>query len=197
MSLLQGGAWEAGLRLLAECSRRGPAPNATTLSLIVSACSAAKRPLHGVALFRAAIAGGIQADTRSINGAIYACTRGRDWRTALLLLAMLRTSGTAPEGNGPTNHSWSAAIASCASARRWAHALRLLESITRETDAPPDVVSYSAAISAMEKGRKWRHALRLLSEVHGKLNLSASIATNSLPAVLRRHPYRRRLFPHI
>ncbi|CAK9090886.1 unnamed protein product, partial [Durusdinium trenchii] len=64
-------------------------------------------------------------------------------------------------------------ISTCARAKMWQQALKLLE-VMPEMKLQPNVISYNATISACEKGGQWPQALKLLEAMREAMRTAAT-----------------------
>eukprot|EP00929_Paragymnodinium_shiwhaense_P101929 TRINITY_DN65128_c0_g1_i1.p1 TRINITY_DN65128_c0_g1~~TRINITY_DN65128_c0_g1_i1.p1 ORF type:complete len:545 (-),score=102.98 TRINITY_DN65128_c0_g1_i1:68-1702(-) len=182
-----GGGWQSAIAQLFEVVAEGRAGFTATepsgrppgfgssgnlshgvlaLNAAISACGWGQQPSKAAELLRMTREPGGQLrrarllpSKATFAAAVGALGRGRGWREALDVFALMRRSRFAPHAV-----AFNAAIGVCKSAQQWQQPLALLVEMNAAVVAP-DAVSFNTSLSACERNSRWQESLQLLGEM--------------------------------
>ncbi|CAE8587806.1 unnamed protein product, partial [Polarella glacialis] len=129
---------------------------------------------EAVAQFSALLGGasaGLRPDTVAVNAALAACSRGKQWALAVLLVDESRAQGL-----GCDLLTFTSVLTACQAASLWDRALRLVAELRSER-LRPDAMTRSALISACGRASRWIEALATLCPGSDLTECNAAISS--------------------
>ncbi|CAJ1445214.1 unnamed protein product, partial [Effrenium voratum] len=151
--------WADALLLL------GPEADAVSYGTSIACCEKAQRWEIAMLLLNRRK----HFDSPVLNSCISACRRGKQWNSALSLVARLESSGVQAD-----DVTLGATVSCCEKALQWRWALNAFGSL-RDDSVRPDV-GYNAAVTALQVAAAWNQALRA-SDAMGQESVENDVLT--------------------